>query len=184
MPWYFRKLFEQYFSEGSGDANRARRAFVEAVGSLGTFYHYHYNEGNREILNNTGAEEDNLLAAWRLARAHGWWHRVISTMQGLSSLYEATERRAAWRRLVADVVPEFIDPATGGPLPGREEQWSLVTEYRVGLAGEERNWAEAARLQRARVDWNRQRAEPALMTAKADPDWISAQPGAQPRFVL
>jgi tetratricopeptide (TPR) repeat protein len=168
LPWYFRKLFEQYFSEGSGDASRVRRAFVEAVGRLGTFYHDHYNRGNREILNNTEAEEDNLLAAWRLARAHGWWNRVISTMQGLRTLYYATERRAAWRRLVAEVVPEFIDSATGGPLPGREDQWSLVIEYLVRLAIEERNWAEAVRLQSAEIDWNRERAEFALTVAKAD----------------
>jgi len=54
----------------------------------------------QEVIGNIAAEEDNLLAAWRLARAHGWWHRVVSTMQGLRTLYDATGRSAAWRRLV------------------------------------------------------------------------------------
>ena len=124
-----------------------------------------YGEGRREVLSALMAEEDNLLAAWRLARASGWWSRVISTMQGLRTLYDATGRRAAWRRLVNDVVREFIDPASDGPLAGREDEWSLVTDYRVGLAKEERSWAEAERLERVRADWNRQRAQPALAVA-------------------
>jgi hypothetical protein len=162
LPWYFRELFARAFPEETGDANRARRAFVEAMGNLGDFYHNTYEEGRREVLSALMAEEDNLLAAWHLARAQGWWDAVISAMQGLDTLYNDTGRRAAWRRLVNDVVPDFVDPASDGPLAGREDQWSLVTEYRVLLAEEERNWALAERLQWVRVDWNRQRAQPAL----------------------
>jgi tetratricopeptide (TPR) repeat protein len=87
---------------------------------------------------------------------------VIPPMQGLRILYEATGRRAAWRRLVDDAVPDWVDPASDGPLAGREDHWSLVTDHRVRLAREEINWAEAERLQRVNVDWNRQRAQPAL----------------------
>src|SRR5208283_1953881 len=85
--------------------------------------------------------------------------RVISTMQGLSSLYDQTGRRAEWKGLVEEIVPDFVDPASDGPRPGREEDWSLVTEYRVRLARELRDWARAERLQRLRVDWDRRRAE-------------------------
>ena len=165
LPWYFRALFARDFPEDSGDANRARRAFVAAMGGLGDFYHNAYQGGRREVLAAVMAEEDNLLAAWRLARAHGWWNRVISAMQGLRTLYGATGRRAAWRRLVDDVVPDFIDPANDGPLAGREDYWGLVTEYRVRLAREERNWVEAERLQQVHVDWDRQRAQPAQAAA-------------------
>src|SRR5208283_1586242 len=52
--------------------------------------HRQYNEGNREVLQALMAEEDNLLAAWRLARQHGWWRGVVSAMQGLRTLYDAT----------------------------------------------------------------------------------------------
>ena len=165
LPWYFRALFAREFPEETGDANRARRAFVVAMGALGDVYHHAYQGGRREVLSLVMAEEDNLLAAWRLARAHGWWNAITSTMQGLRVLYGATGRGAAWRRLVDDVVPDFIDPANDGPLAGREDEWSLVTEYRVRLAMEERNWDEAERLQRVRVDWNQQRAQPALAAA-------------------
>jgi tetratricopeptide (TPR) repeat protein len=165
LPWYFRALFERDFAETTGDAGLARRAFVEAIGQLGNLYHSVYTEGRREVLGAIAAEEDNLLAARRLARAGGWWDRVIATMQGLRPLYDATGRRAAWRRLVQEVVPDFVDAATDGPVPGREDVWSVVTEYRVHLTREDHHWAEAERLQRICVAWNRTRAAPALAIA-------------------
>ena len=162
LPWYFRVLFARDFPEDGDEANRARRAFVEAMGSLGNFYHKSYQDSRTEVLPTVMVEEDNLLAAWRLARAHGWWGAVTSTMQGLRTLYGATGRGAAWRRLVNDVVPDFIDPVNDGPLHGRENDWSMVTDYRVELSMQQRNLVEAERLQRLRVDWNRKRAQSAL----------------------
>jgi tetratricopeptide (TPR) repeat protein len=170
LPWYFKSLFEQYYGtppppagEGLGEgALAATRAFVEAMGKLGNHYFWEYEGGNREVIAALSAEEANLLHARQLARANGWWYALISTMQGLDQLYDHTGRRAEWARLVEEIVPDFVDPATDGPLPGREEQWGLVTEYRVRLAIEARQWAEAERLQRAHVDWDRQRAAPAL----------------------
>jgi tetratricopeptide (TPR) repeat protein len=63
---------------------------------------------------------------------------------------------------VYDVVPDFIDPANDGPLPGREDDWALMTGYRVRLASDERNLIEAERLQRVRVDGDRRLAQPHL----------------------
>jgi tetratricopeptide (TPR) repeat protein len=182
LPWYFRSLFDQYYAPsptppptsgeglssplpglGEGPGVRATRAFAEAMGELGTYYHTQYQYGNREVITALTAEEANLLHARRLARRYGWWQRVISTMQGLRSLYDHTGRRAEWARLVEEIVPDFVDPATDGPLPEREEYWSLVTDYRVRLALQARQWAEAEHLQRAQVEWTRQRAAPALV---------------------
>jgi tetratricopeptide (TPR) repeat protein len=155
LPWFFRRLFE----ERDGEARaRALRAYVEAIGSLGNYYHDQYADGNRDVVGALRAEEPNLLHARALARRNGWRGCVTSTMQGLRKLYEHIGRRAEWARLVEEIVPDFIDPATEGPLPGREEDWSLVTEYRVRLAREARQWAEAERLQRLHVEWDRARA--------------------------
>jgi tetratricopeptide (TPR) repeat protein len=77
-------------------------------------------------------------------------------------LYDHTGRRAEWKRLVEEVVPAFVEPETEAPLPGREEEWSLVIDYRVRLAREERNLPEAERLQLLTVDWDRRRAAPLL----------------------
>jgi tetratricopeptide (TPR) repeat protein len=85
-------------------------------------------------------------------------------MQGLRNLYEHMGRRAEWARLVAEVRDDFVDPATDGPLPGREEEdWGLVNDYRVRLAREARQWAEAERLQQAQVRVARERADAALV---------------------
>jgi tetratricopeptide (TPR) repeat protein len=159
LPWFFKGLFERcYPAEGLA----AVRAFVEAMGELGDYFHAQYDQGDRGIVVALRAEEANLLHARRLARAHGWWSLVTSTMQGLRQLYGHTGRRAEWKRLVEEIVPDFVDPVNDGPMPGREEDWGLVTEYRERLAHEERQWAEAERLQDVLVGWSRQRAAPAL----------------------
>ncbi len=159
LPWFFRGLFERFYPQGG---RAALRAWVEAVGGLGSYYHNQYERGYREVIGALEAEEANLLHARRLAREHGWWPRVISAMQGLRQLYDHTGRRAEWQRLVEEIAPDFVDPASGGPLPGREGEWGLVAEYRVRLAMEERRWAEAERLQGRRVEWNREQTAGAL----------------------
>ena len=160
LPWFFKSLFDQYYSPAAGDGEevRAARAFVEVMGKLGDYYNRQYYEGNHNVIAALIAEEANLLHARQMARIHSWWNPVTSTMQGLRPLYNHTGRRAEWARLVDEIVPDFVDPATDGSLPGREEAWSLVAEYRVRLAREVRRWAEAERLQRALVDWDRQSA--------------------------
>ena len=180
LPWFFKSLFDQFFadgrtglqarhpSDGPGDpsydqgATQATRASVEAMGGLGNYYFWQYEGGNRDVIAALSAEEANVLHARYLARTHGWWDPVTSTMQGLQVLYEHTGRRAEWRRVVDEIVPDFVDPATDGPLPGREEDGSPVTNYRVRLAQKSRDWDEAERLQRVCVDWDRKHADEAL----------------------
>ena len=166
LPWYFKGLFEQYYEEGEQPEHgrlAATRAFAEAVGVLGDYYHDEYHHGKREVIAALRAEEANLLFARLLARKYGWFWRIISAMQGLFVLYDHTGRRGEWKRLVEEIAPEFVDAVTGAPLPGREELWNVVTQYRVRLAMETRRWAQAEQLQRACVDWNRRQAEPWLV---------------------
>jgi tetratricopeptide (TPR) repeat protein len=155
LPWFFHGLFEQQDAEAR---ERALRAYVEAMGDLGNYYHRQYNEGNRDVIVALKAEEPNLLHARALATQRGWFDLVIGPMQGLRTLYGHTGRRAEWARLVEEIVPDFVDPATEGPLADREDDWSLVTEYRFRLAHEARRWEEAERLQRVHVDWSRRLA--------------------------
>jgi tetratricopeptide (TPR) repeat protein len=159
LPWFLKKLFHEYYGKS---ANRAIRAYVEAMGVLGDYYHHAYSEGWRGLITALQAQEANLVHARELARSRGWWRQALSTMQGLRILYDHTGRRAEWARLVEEIVPDFVDSATDGPLPGKEDDWGLVTEYRVRLAREARQWEKAERLQRMRVGWNRKRASAAL----------------------
>ena len=169
LPWFFKELHDQHYShrESSGDEEqlRATRAFVQATASLGSYYHAQYQDGDRRAIYPLGIEEANLLHARDLARRYEWWDPVIGTMQGLSSLYGQTGRRTEWARLVHEIIPDFVDAASNGPLPGREERWGIITEYRVRLASQAREWGEAERLQRIRVDWQRKRSAAALATA-------------------
>jgi len=160
LPWFFKKLFDEPYSDSQA---RASRAFVASMSSLGNYYTEQYEYGNRDVIGVLAAEEANLLYTRDLARTHGWWAAVISTMQGLRTLYDQTGRGAEWARLVKEIVPDFIDPATDGPLPGREEEWSIVTGYRVHLDRQARQWAEAEHLLRLHVDWDRRRASTALV---------------------
>ena len=167
LPWYFQDLFAGHHGPpGSAAAHAARHAYTCAIATLGDYWHNQYAEGRGEVVGVLAAEEANLLHAWELARTGGWWDQVLGAMQGLRTLYAHTGQRVAWARLVSQVTPELVDPATGQPRPGREDHWSLLTEYRVGLARQARDWPTATRLQQARVAWERERAAGALA---ADP---------------
>ena len=161
LPWFFKGLYDEHYA-GSGKGLTGVRSFVEAMGLLGNYYFEQYEEGNRDVIRPLTAEEANLLYALRSARTHGWRPGVIMAMQGLRDLYGHTGRRAEWSRLVNEIIDDFVDPNTDGPLPGGEEEWSVVTEYRVHLQQYARQWGEAERLQRLLVDWGRRGASSAL----------------------
>ena len=162
LPWFFKSLFDMHNPAPTGMESGVRnpelfavRSFVEAIGDLGSNYHNVYEDGNRHVIAALTAEEDNLLQARQLARARGLWQSVIKAMQGLQTLYQHTGRGLEWKQLVEEILKDFVDAETDGPLPGREEAWGVVTGYRIGLAVEERQWQEAERLQRLDVDQNR-----------------------------
>jgi tetratricopeptide (TPR) repeat protein len=163
LPWYFTELFTTIYGPAGGPAaEQATRAYTTAIRDLGNYYQIQYHQGRREVIGALGAEEANLLHARRLARARGWWHQVMGVMQGLLTLYEHTGRMVEWARLVDELVPDLVNPATDGPLPSREDEWSLITEYRVQLARHQRHYATAERLQHAVVAKTRAWAAAAL----------------------
>ena len=164
LPWFLRQIFAGHYDgeAGRSSATAALRAWVEAIGALGSYYHHEFNQGNRQVIQFLVLEEANLLHARRIARRHGWWARVISTMQGLDELYGFQGRLSEWSRLVAEITPEYCT-ADDAPVPGREDQYSLVMDYRVRLAKDyEHDLARAAALQEKRVAWNRQQAAAVL----------------------
>jgi hypothetical protein len=172
LPWFFRALFEQYYPADDGRPQTADsqatvrrpssavalRAYVESMGELGNYYHNTYNAGNRDVIGILRAEEPNLLHARAIAlsglrKSKGDYARAVtSTMQGLQTLYDHTGRRAEWKRLVDEIVPDFVG-ADDLPIPGREEQWRFVNDYRVWLARESRDWQTAEHLQRNKVEY-------------------------------
>jgi tetratricopeptide (TPR) repeat protein len=165
LPWYFTHLFTAYHGHpDTATASRAAHAYTRAISELGRYYHREYIVGRHQVIDNIAIEEANLLHARSLARQAGRWRDVIGCMQGLRKLHEHLGRAGEWARLVNEIVPDLVDSATGGPLPGREEQWSIVVDYLVELARHGRDWATAQRLQTTRVAFNREWAAEALAT--------------------
>ena len=164
LPWFLRQLFARHYDaqDGRSGAEAALRAWIEAVGALGDYYHDQFVEGNRDVIRPLALEEANLLHARRTARRHGWWSPVIAAMQGLRNLYEYQGRGAEWARLVAEIVPDYCT-ANDEPVPGREDEYRLVMEYRVILAKDQQHdVTRAAALQEKLVAWDRRQAAAAL----------------------
>lgn len=164
LPWFLRQLFARHYDgiEGRSSAADALRAWAEAVGGLGDFYAAQFAGGNRRVTEFLALEEANLLHARRTARRQGWWNVVTSVMQGLRTSFEYQGRLAEWARLVAEITPDYCAD-DDSPLPGQEEGYSLVLEYRVGLATDyDRDLPRAAALEEKRVASSRQRAATAL----------------------
>lgn len=164
LPWYFTTLYTtSYGPPEAPAAGRATRAYTRAIGALGDYYQRQAEAGRAaQVVLALGAEEANLRHTLDLARADGLWDAAVGCLQGLRVLYARTGRDGEWARLVAAVTPEFTDPTTGGPLPGREDHWSIITGYQVRLARQGRDWPAATTLQTTLITWDRERAAAAL----------------------
>ena len=169
LPWYFTTLYTTaYGPPGSPAAERAARGYTRAIGALGNYYHDQAEAGHEaRVVPVLGAEEANLHHALSLARAGGQSQAAVECLQGLHVLYERTGRDGEWARLVTNITPDFTDPDTGGPLPGRDDEWGIITSYRVRLAWQARDWPAATTLQTARIAWNQDRAAAALAAPPA-----------------
>ncbi|MET8153166.1 CHAT domain-containing protein [Actinoplanes sp. NPDC049668] len=163
LPWFFRQLVA--LEETPDTAARMRAAYISAIAELGNAYLGWYVEGRAEVVRGLRVEEANLLHARSLARAAGQWLDVIKCMQGLRALYGQAGRDAEWARLVDELVPDLVDPDTGGPRPGLTEEWGLLTDYRIQIAHDGRDWPAALRLQQASVEHSEREAATALATA-------------------
>jgi len=160
LPWYFTALYNTAYSQ-PGIPGPAP-AYIHALAWLGNYYARQLEEGHTDLLPALAAEEGNLHHAFTIALDTGRWDDTTSCLQGLRALYQRTGRGGEWTRLVGQVTPAFIDPATDRSLPDRESEWSLITEYRVRLAIDARNWPAATRLQNLRIAWDRDKAAAAL----------------------
>jgi len=165
LPWFLATTLAEAWgqADAAGEPGPSR-AYAAAMGALGNYYSNAYEDGRHQVVGVLEAEEANLLHARRLAVAGDWWAEAIGTMQGLSALYDHQGRSGEWARLVEGAVGLYVEAGGDGPRPGRDEAWSIFTQYRVRLGRAERDWAAAERLQRARVDVNRHRAADALAT--------------------
>jgi tetratricopeptide (TPR) repeat protein len=171
IPWHLRRLFEHYYGlPATPAAQHAIHGWTAAISVMGDYWHNQYGEGQSQVIGMLDAEENNLLRARQVARQNDWWDLIMGPMQGLRVLYEHAGRTVEWRRLVAELTPDLANPETDGPLPGREQQWALHTDYRVSIAREARDWARAQSLQEATIAWTRHLAAEPLA---AEPETLN-----------
>lgn len=160
LPWYFTALFTTTYGQPSEPAaRRASRAYAKVMGEMGDYYFQQASSGyTTQTVAVLQAEEANLSNAMDRARGFELWDAAIGCMQGLQVLYHRTGRDSEWARLVTKIAPEFTDPITGGPLPGREEHWNVITSYRARLAWNARDWPTAIALREGLAAWSRDQA--------------------------
>jgi hypothetical protein len=160
LPWYFTIQFALH--HGSHDSPSARacaRAYIRSIDYIGDYYHREAEAGSAIAVPVLALEEANLLHALDLARHRHLHDDAVGCMQGLQVLYEHTGRAGEWASLVDQVAPDYIDPDTDRPLPGREDQYSIIAGYRVRQASQRRDWPTANRLHQAIISWHRDQAK-------------------------
>jgi tetratricopeptide (TPR) repeat protein len=73
-------------------------------------------------------------------------------------------------RLVDELAQVTVDPATSGPLPGREDEWAMLADYRAEIAQQDRDWPTMEQILHESVNWHREQASPALAASADDRD--------------
>jgi tetratricopeptide (TPR) repeat protein len=154
---------------GSTAAVAAERAYTYAMGGLSAYYVEELEKGNTGILTAMRIEEGNLLRAVELGRRHRMTRSEVNALQALHRLYRFTGRDTAWASLVTQALSDYLEP-NGGPRPGFENEYGIVTSWRIEIARGRRDFATAVRLQTAMVTRAEDRARPYLDQPAADLD--------------
>jgi hypothetical protein len=156
LPWFFRDMFEHFYS--AENRNDLRHAFVKVMGDVGASYAEQYQAGRITILKALLAEGDNLRTALALVESNNWWDEddVRGILPGLHTLYQATRRRDKMRELTRNAAQHFVDPTTGGPKRGSTAHWLQIIGYLRQQAQDEGNFSELARWTELVEKWARQ----------------------------
>jgi CHAT domain-containing protein len=153
LPILMRRRLDSIYGS---DICRPLRAFVDVIGTMCTYMVRQYNRGQEVSAEASELERPNLLYALHLAFENHWWESVISIMQGLRLSWKGKGRWQEWSALVDFITPQFALPESEGPIPGREEDWVLVMDYRIETAASRNDFADAERLEVARGRFLRQ----------------------------
>jgi tetratricopeptide (TPR) repeat protein len=178
LPWYFKRSFDKYYPSAPANshepsAEHAIRAFISAEGALAATYVQLLRDDADHLVPYLVAEAPNLLYALHLARQRQLWAEIGPILQGLSEAQTPGGRWREMKALVEQLVPEVVDPATEGPVEGREVAWEEVQRLRGEIAILERNLDEAARAHGAVLRWTRTVAGPIL--ARSTDTWDEAE---------
>lgn len=164
LPWYFRKLFRQFYSDLPDALNsplkRATRAFAEVMSDRSDRLYAQYEIGDPDAIPLLEAEEPNILQAKSIAQEHKWNSALVGALIGLETLYEHTGRRAEWKR----TTKESSLLAEQGPSPGQEYPWLLINDFQARILHHERRWSEAEQVIQKSINWLRQEVRAGFRT--------------------
>jgi hypothetical protein len=114
LPWYLGRLFNRLY--GPAESEHARRAYTSAISNLLDYYTRNNPPRTSEtVFLVMQANEDNIHSALTYARKSGQWGEAADCLGVLNDLYDRMNRPSEWRRVITDVAPDFVDPATGKP---------------------------------------------------------------------
>lgn len=160
VPWFFRAAFERCFA---GRERDCKLIFCLAVGTASSRLSKQFNRSSSEAAAGLIIEEPNLRYALKLGIEVQQWTGVMAALHGLEDLYTRIQgNRAGWQKIVLEVSPLVTKGSTGRAISGREIAWRAVTEYRMRIAKDAGEFAEAERLARILVEYWREVAAPIL----------------------
>jgi tetratricopeptide (TPR) repeat protein len=167
VPWYFKKLFDSYYT----DRVAVDQRFVDTMASVGRYLVNTYTGGERGVLYDLSMNEQNMLHALRLARGHSWWRPVLSLLRTIKSLYTDSGRNVEYVRVLENAARDFVDPVSDDPLPGMEEWWFEITLMRASEVRSSKGGAQKAQQMYTRlIAYARKDAEKALADPTAELD--------------
>ena len=148
----------------AGRFETAGRAFVEAIAETAAAWgDLAETEG---AIAPWAAEAENLTAARELASRGRWWPLVVRLLGGVNALGVHGGMPEIWRTEVLEAAPDFVDVASGEPLPGMEAFGPVFLGHLASIAGMEGDTARMLRLRRADVRYRRDAAAAAVGVAK------------------
>jgi tetratricopeptide (TPR) repeat protein len=139
LPWFFHDLLEQVYQ---GQQDWLEGAFCGVYGGYAYYLEDLFKKNAQLAMTLLGAEEDNLVAALRLAWARAAWGDVGNLLYGLKRMMDVQGRWVEWERLVEALESESADKA-GQPLPGREALWVSLLGHRAEIAMQQRDFDTA-----------------------------------------
>src|ERR1019366_5903467 len=131
----------------------------------------HQRPGHGQAGRSTGTSASNQTVGPTSAASDG----MTSKAAAVTAIPAGESPGLAWpmrsrMRLVDELAQVTVDPATSGPLPGREDEWAMLADYRAEIAQQDRDWPTMEQILHESVNWHREQASPALAASADDRD--------------
>ena len=133
------------------EAELMKGRYTLVLGMISNVFINSYNEGTKDssevAILTLNTNEGNFRHALPMCLERQDWITGFALLYGLYILYKHYGRWAELDRLMAGVMPDYIDVHSSRALPGREAMWLDFLHIRVEIFLQSRRLSEAAQLQ-------------------------------------